>query len=89
MTSGDRTALSSTRPAADTAAMKAPRITYANVMSTLAVLIALTTGSAYAKATITGKQVKDGSLTGKDIKDRTIAARDLASRSVTGSLGLM
>jgi hypothetical protein len=42
------------------------RLSYANVMSTLAVFLALG-GSAYAVATITGADVVDNSLTGADI----------------------
>lgn len=47
------------------------RLTYANVVATLALFIALG-GSAYAVATITGSDVKDGSLTGRDIKHNTL-----------------
>lgn len=48
--------------------MKAPRprLTYANVMSTLAVFIALG-GSSYAAMSITGRDVRDGSLTARDL----------------------
>ena len=51
-----------------------PRLTYANVVSTLALFAALS-GSAYAALTITGKNVKDGSLTGRDIKRNSIGRR--------------
>ena len=46
-----------------------PRLTYANVMATVAVFIALG-GSAYAAATITGAEVVDESLTGADIQGK-------------------
>ena len=43
-------------------------LTYANVMATLAVFIALG-GSSYAALRITGKNVPKDALTGADIKD--------------------
>lgn len=47
------------------------KLTYANVMSTVAVFLALG-GSSYAAFTITGRDVKDGSLTARDIKRNTL-----------------
>jgi hypothetical protein len=47
------------------------RLTYANVMATLAVFIALG-GSSYAALTISGRDVRDGSLTQKDLKRNTL-----------------
>jgi hypothetical protein len=47
------------------------RLTYANVMATLAVFIALG-GSSYAALSITGRDVKDGSLTNRDIQRNTL-----------------
>src|SRR4051794_19771168 len=52
------------------------RLTYANVMATVAVFIALG-GSATAAVLITGKNVKDGTLTGKDIKNSSIGSVDV------------
>ena len=46
------------------------RLTYANVMASIAVFIALG-GAAWAAATINGKDVINESLTGKDIKDHS------------------
>jgi hypothetical protein len=43
------------------------KLTYANVVATLALFVALG-GSSYAALTITGRDVKDGSLTARDIK---------------------
>lgn len=54
-------------------------LTYANVMATIAVFIALGSG-AYAAVTITGKNVKDGSLTGRDIKRNSLGPREIAER---------
>src|SRR5687768_2246345 len=47
------------------------RMTYANVMSTLAVFIALG-GSAYAVGQISGAQLKNRSVSGKKLKRNTI-----------------
>jgi hypothetical protein len=45
--------------------------TYANVMATLAVFVALG-GSSYAALSITGRDVKDGSLTHRELKRNTL-----------------
>jgi hypothetical protein len=47
------------------------KLTYANVMATLAVFIALG-GSSYAALTITGRDVKNSSLTYRDLKRDTL-----------------
>ena len=47
------------------------RLTYANVMSTVAVFVALG-GSSYAALTITGRDVKNSSLTYRDLKRNTL-----------------
>ena len=47
------------------------QLSYANVMATLAVFIALG-GSSYAALTITGRDVKDRSLTHRDLKRNTL-----------------
>jgi hypothetical protein len=47
------------------------RLTYSNVMATLAVFIALG-GSSYAALTITGRDVKDRSLTQRDLRRNTL-----------------
>ena len=52
------------------------RLSYANVVATLALFIALG-GSSYAALTITGKNVRDGSLTGKDIKRNSLTGRQI------------
>lgn len=64
------------------------RLTYANVMATVAVFLALG-GTSYAALTITGKNVKDASLTGADVRDGSIAAKDLAvsARARAGAAG--
>ena len=47
------------------------RLTYANVMATLAVFIALG-GSSYAALTVTGRNVKNGSLSFRDLRRDTL-----------------
>lgn len=47
------------------------QLSYANVMATMAVFIALG-GSSYAALTITGRDIKNGSLTGEDLKRNTL-----------------
>jgi hypothetical protein len=47
------------------------RLTYANLMATLAVFIALG-GSSYAALTVTGRDVKNGSLTFRDLRRESL-----------------
>ena len=54
--------------------MLRPRITYANVVATLALFLALG-GSAYAVSKITGANVKDRSLTSRDLKSNSANGR--------------
>jgi hypothetical protein len=72
------------------------RLSYANVMATIAVFAALGTGGAYAATKITGAEVVDESLTDADIKngslaaaiaDQSISAFKLAGNSVWGGQG--
>jgi hypothetical protein len=57
------------------------RLTYANVVATLALFVALG-GSSYAAISVTGKNVKNGSLTGKDIKNSSLTSSDVKNRSL-------
>lgn len=52
------------------------RLTYANVMSTVAVFIALG-GSSYAALTISGKSIKHRSIPAKKIKRNSITGKEL------------
>jgi hypothetical protein len=61
-------------------------LTYANVMATLGVFIALG-GTSYAAIKITGKNVKDRSLTGKDIKPRSVPVDRLKGKLPGGPAG--
>jgi hypothetical protein len=58
------------------------RLTFANLVSCAALFVALSTGGAYAAATLTGADIVDGSLTGVDVQDETIKREDLAKNSV-------
>jgi hypothetical protein len=66
------------------------RLTYANVMATIAVFVALG-GSAVAaklvlpKNSVTSKSVKDGSLKGKDLANATITGDKVANNTLTGA----
>jgi len=51
------------------------RLTYANVVASLALFVALG-GSSYAAVSITGKEVRDGSLTSRDVRNHSLLARD-------------
>lgn len=57
------------------------RPTYANVVASLALFVALG-GTGYAAVTITGGNVKDSSLTGRDIRNNTIAGADVKNGSL-------
>lgn len=52
------------------------RLTYANVMSTVAVFIALG-GSSYAAFTISGSSIKNRSIAGKKLKRNTLTGRQI------------
>lgn len=55
--------------------MRSP-LTYANVVASLALVVALG-GTSYAAAKITGKQIKNNTITSADIKNGSIVERDL------------
>lgn len=50
------------------------KLSYANVMATLAVFIALG-GSSYAAVKLTGRDIQDGSLTARDIKRNALGGK--------------
>jgi hypothetical protein len=57
------------------------RLSYANIVATLALFVALG-GSSYAALIITGASVKDGSLSTKDVKDNSITSLDIRNGSL-------
>jgi hypothetical protein len=60
-----------------------PRLTYANIASTLALIIAIGGGSAYAAShLITGKQIASGTITAKNIKTHTLLKADFKSGQI-------
>jgi hypothetical protein len=59
------------------------RLTYSNVVATLALFVALG-GSSYAAVTLTGRNIKDSSLTGRDVKDKSLTGADAKDSSLTG-----
>ena len=60
------------------------RLTYANVVATLALFIAVGLGGAYAAEKITKKDIAKSAVTSKAIKDKTVKGKDLKDRTVTG-----
>ena len=63
-------------------------LTYANVMATVAVFVALG-GTSYAVATgsIGSREIENNSVRGKDIRDRTIRVRDVQNpRALLGGV---
>jgi hypothetical protein len=52
-------------------------LTYANVVSTLCLFIALG-GTSYAAIKVTGQSVKDGSLTGADVRNNSLKSSDIS-----------
>ncbi len=59
-----------------------PKLTYANVMSTIAVFLVLGAGGAYAashlgKNSVGTKQLKKNSVTGSKVKDHSLTGRDI------------
>jgi hypothetical protein len=59
------------------------RLTYANVMSTLAVFIALG-GSSYAALQIDSADIANNSVRGVDVRDRTLGERDVKRNALGG-----
>src|SRR3954469_25937508 len=59
------------------------RITYANVMATLAVFIALG-GTSYAALRVSSRDIVDNSVRGTDVRDGTLTDRDVKRNAITG-----
>jgi hypothetical protein len=74
----------SSTPAVSQGAGMTPRkhLTYANVMATVAVVIATAAGTSYAAEKI---KLPKNSVTSKQIKNGTIATKDLANGAVDGT----
>ncbi len=59
------------------------RLTYANVVSTLALIVAVGGTSAYAANTIRSTDIVDGEVASVDIKNQDIASADVKDQSLT------
>src|SRR3954452_21248041 len=62
------------------------RLTYANVIATLALIAALGTGSAFAatqlaKNSVGSRQIRTGAVHSSDVKNRTLQVRDLSTKA--------
>jgi hypothetical protein len=64
--------------------MRIRGLTYTNVITTLALFVALG-GSSYAALTITGGNIRNGTLTGADLRNESVTGRDLDNSTITGS----
>ena len=62
------------------------RLTYSNVMATIAVFVALG-GTSYAVATgsIDSREIKNNTVRSKDIRNNSVTSRDLRNNSASGS----
>ena len=58
-----------------------PRLTYANVVATLALFVALS-GTSYAALKITSRDVRDGSLRGRDIRAGSLKSKQVKDGSL-------
>jgi len=59
-----------------------PRLSYANVVSTIAAFAALATGGAYAADKITAKDIKNNAVRAKHIKKNQVKAKHVARNAV-------
>src|SRR3954454_25334084 len=59
------------------------RLTYSNVVATIALFVALG-GSSYAAVKLTGRNIKDSTITGKDVKNKSLTGAAVKDSSLTG-----
>jgi hypothetical protein len=57
------------------------RLTYANVVASVALFAALG-GSSYAAVAITGQQIRDGSLSGRDVRNASLTTSDVHDQTL-------
>lgn len=76
--------MSASRAISRSAAACARRLSYANIVATIALFSALG-GSAYAASQITSRQVADGSLSGRDLKASTLTGRHIKDGALQAS----
>jgi hypothetical protein len=60
-----------------------PKLTYANVMSTLALFLALG-GVSYAAIRVGSKQIRNNSVRTQDLRNNDIRSRDIRNRTIVG-----
>jgi hypothetical protein len=58
------------------------RLNYANVVATLALFIALGTGSSYAVSKISGSQIRNNSIAGKKLERNTLGGKRIKESSL-------
>jgi hypothetical protein len=61
------------------------KLTYANVMSTIAVFGMLATGSAFAASQIGTNDIKNGAVTARKLHSNAVTTQKIKNRSVTGA----
>jgi hypothetical protein len=61
------------------------RLTYSNVVATLALFLALGLGGAYAADKIRSKDIAKSAVTSKTIKNKTIKGKDVKDRAITAA----
>jgi hypothetical protein len=62
-----------------------PRITYANVVATMALFLALAGGTVWAANKINGKQIKKNTIPGNRIKKNTLTANQIKRQTITNN----
>lgn len=67
--------------------MKRTRLTYANVVSTIALVASLTGGAAYAASQIGSKDIANNSITARDIAKNAIGQSELKGGPIPGLAG--
>jgi hypothetical protein len=60
-----------------------PRLTYANVIATLALFLAIGGGAVWAAGKIGTNQIKNGAVTTKKIANKAVTSKKLANKAVT------
>ena len=62
-----------------------PRLTYANVVATMALFLALAGGTVWAANKINGKQIKKNTIPGNRIKKNTLTANQIKKQTITNN----
>ena len=62
-----------------------PRLSYANVVATMALFLALAGGTVWAANKINGKQIKKNTIPGNRIKKNTLTANQIKKQTITNN----